>query len=496
MKTAKILTILVMALGLLAYSAQLASAGPMGTAFTYQGHLYDANYAANGQYDFAFKLYDANVAGSKVGTDVNVADVDVIDAYFTVELDFGSSVFDGNAVWLEIGVRPGEMNDPNGYTTLSPRQEVTPTPYALQTRGIFVDDAGNVGVGTSSPEKRLDIASESYTNLGIGLNIKSPGGTSWDIDNDEGVFKIVEHASCGPEFLNNTRIAVVGNCIGSPYGGNVGIGTTNPLEKLHIDGNLCFTEKGVARTIYVEKSDGVDERGRDLEIYAGECNAQIIETLSGGDLKLHGGRGEGIAGGNVYIYGGEFGTSPVGNVILAHNGTDAGGKVGIGTTEPDEKLHVAGSVKIVDGSQGAGKVLTSDAAGVASWQNLQVLPGGVPSGIIVMWSGSIGSIPDGWALCDGTNGTPDLRDRFIVGAGNEYSIGNTGGEKMHTLTIAEMPSHTHTGRFADQREDSSGDDTTYHVNKGATTNSGSTGGDQPHENRPPYYALAFIMKLP
>ncbi len=141
MKTAKILTIprlrsgwraiLVMALGLLAYSAQSASAEPMGTAFTYQGQLYDASYPANGHYDFAFKLYDANAGGNKVGTDVNVADVNVIDGYFTVELDFGSDVFDGEARWLEIGARPGELGDPNVYTTLSPRQKITATSYAL-----------------------------------------------------------------------------------------------------------------------------------------------------------------------------------------------------------------------------------------------------------------------------------------------------------------------------------------------------------------------------
>ncbi len=166
-----------MALGLILSWPEVSEAVPLGTAFTYQGHLYDANIVANGTYDFAFKLYDANVGGSKVGTDVNVSDVGVVDAYFTVELDFGSGAFDGNAVWLEIGVRPGEMNDPNVYTTLSPRQEVTPTPYALQTRGIFVDNTGNVGIGTDSPGAKLEVNGDLKVTGAYKGNISSSSGS-------------------------------------------------------------------------------------------------------------------------------------------------------------------------------------------------------------------------------------------------------------------------------------------------------------------------------
>lgn len=71
------------------------------------------------------------------------------------------------------------------------------------------------------------------------------------------------------------------------------------------------------------------------------------------------------------------------------------------------------------------------------------LTNAVPSGIICMWSGESTAIPSGWHLCDGEEGTPDLRDRFIVGAGSTYKVKDTGGEATHKLTTNEMPSHNH-----------------------------------------------------
>ena len=67
----------------------------------------------------------------------------------------------------------------------------------------------------------------------------------------------------------------------------------------------------------------------------------------------------------------------------------------------------------------------------------------IPAGMISLWYGSIGSVPTGWYLCDGTNGTPDLRDKFIVGAGTSYAVGATGGATTATLTINNLPAHTH-----------------------------------------------------
>jgi microcystin-dependent protein len=67
----------------------------------------------------------------------------------------------------------------------------------------------------------------------------------------------------------------------------------------------------------------------------------------------------------------------------------------------------------------------------------------IPSGSVVIWNGLITNIPVGWKLCDGTNGTPDLRDRFVVGAGSTYSVSSVGGSAQVSLTSPQLPSHSH-----------------------------------------------------
>jgi microcystin-dependent protein len=154
------------------------------------------------------------------------------------------------------------------------------------------------------------------------------------------------------------------------------------------------------------------------------------------------------------------------------------GNVGIGTTNPGKVLDVSGEARSI-------------VNGVEYYM--------VPKGAIIMWSGTLASIPSGWQLCDGTNGTPNLQDRFIVGAGSNYTVGATGGEAMHTLTAAQLPPHTHkvyqssiqAGSNYMPKTDSTGSSTPFLTHD---TDSGP-GTSTPFENRPPYYALAYIMKL-
>lgn len=132
-------------LGLMVCAVSVSKAAPKGTVFTYQGRLIDANQPADGEYDFQFKLFDS-IGWVQLGT-IDINEVDVIDGYFTVKLDFVNvpNVFNGEVRWLEIGVRPGDSNDHNAFVTLSPRQELTPTPYA-----IYATAAGGVRLGDVS----------------------------------------------------------------------------------------------------------------------------------------------------------------------------------------------------------------------------------------------------------------------------------------------------------------------------------------------------------
>lgn len=147
---------------------------------------------------------------------------------------------------------------------------------------------------------------------------------------------------------------------------------------------------------------------------------------------------------------------------------------------------------------------------IIAGRNFANIGGGIDKGIIVMWSGTVDKIPEGWQLCDGTNDTPDLRDRFIVGAGSSYTTGDIGGLNSVKLTVDQMPSHNHIAQskfdkhsriynFNTKYSDGSNETLTFSSNSLGTMNISttvnSTGGGAAHENRPPYYALCFIIKL-
>jgi len=272
---------------------------------------------------------------------------------------------------------------------------------------------------------------------------------------------------------------------------------------------------------------------------------------------------------------------PTYNKLVAHFGAD--GKTGIGTTPVSGyTLSVAGSISGSNGLNIAGNTVitgsvtmnstlnvsgsstlsgsvtlnTVDNAASANNYNFLVLEtdnsvakqvnaAPIPVGGIIMWSGAIASIPTGWALCNGSNGTPDLRNKFIIGAHSDLSgtaksnvegastFNQTGGDishnhggntTAHTLTSGQIPSHTHTYKdsyyieinnpgtgasgtlggadyVGPTKYKGSGDsdnDNKYVYWRSGTTNSTGTGGSHSHpvptdNHLPPYFALAYIM---
>jgi hypothetical protein len=220
-----------------------------------------------------------------------------------------------------------------------------------------------------------------------------------------------------------------------------------------------------------------------------------------------------LAGGLIYTY--QAGSSTPLVTYTTNNGTiananpivlDAAGRV------PQEIWLLTGySYKFV--LQNADAVLIQTLDNIYPiLQNAPASAPAVPAGCIVLWSGSTGSIPATWYLCDGTNGTPDLRNSFIVGAGSTYAVNATGGtadaivvSHTHAATVTD-PGHNHTqtvGYFS-----VGGDSAGYNsgtpvqtisnlINSavtGISVTNATAGVSGTNANLPPYYALAYIMK--
>jgi hypothetical protein len=240
------------------------------TAFTYQGRLTEGGGTPTGQYDFTLSLYD--VAGNLVGS-VAIGDVQVTNGVFTVNLDFGSSPFTtSSASFLEIGVRPGAST--GAYTTLSPRQPITSSPYSVQTiratTAAVADNslqlgglAANQYVTTTNAnatfvtntDPRLSDARSPLANSGnyiqntakqqalAQFNVAGPGtiGNALRVEGS-GVPSTAPSASFSSSgtfqvdapFVQGGRLNILNN-------GNVGINNTDPAEKLDVSGNIKFS---------------------------------------------------------------------------------------------------------------------------------------------------------------------------------------------------------------------------------------------------------------
>ena len=356
---------------------------------------------------------------------------------------------------------------------------------AASTR-MTIDSSGNVGIGTSSP----NVYGVHANNSSNSVYFKAESGSVATVYGSAtalstGVFgTFTNHALAAyTNSVERLRIDASGRLL---------LGTSTARDKFF--GNLALPLQVEGSTtpacsLAITRNDATADSSKLVLAHARGTGYQILQNNDAiGDISWQG------ADGSKFVQAASIRAF----VDSTPGSDDMPGRIVFSTTadgasSPTERLRITSTGAIaINGASNygtSGQVLTSTGNSAPTWQAASAFE----AGMIMMYTGS--SAPTGWAICNGSNGTPDLRDRFIVGSGSTYSAGSTGGSADATI-----PSHSHTYSYADDLTNSRRGgiasyyaNTTYDVSH-STQNTSTVGASATNANLPPYYALMFIMK--
>jgi hypothetical protein len=412
------------------------SAGAVGTKFTYQGRLDKNEVPANSSCSFQFSLWDAATSGTLIAGPVN-ASVVIEDGLFTAPLDFGN-VFDGNPRWLEISVNC--QGDP-GYTVLTPRQEITSSPYSI--RSSFAENGGGGG-----SQWITNGASIYYTGGNVGIGVTNPNAKlrvdTGTTNNNPAVFTN-ENEWYAALASGNSAPNGIGfyDAISARHyiAGFLGIGAENPDAPLHVDGSrIGMIAEANGAGIGTGPKTAVWARGFG-SAFNGACAGLVSESTYGNGV-------EGVAS-NAGFYGGYFDNTAGGTALYA----DGLAKVrtlqilggadlveGFDTTE--EAAEEPGTVVVID-EKHAGRLRASrdpydsKVAGIVSGA------GGVEAGIRLGQEGKLdGETPVAmtgrvYVKCSAENGAIRPGDLLTTSTKSGHAMRATNRELSHGAVIGK-----------------------------------------------------------
>lgn len=485
--------------------------------------------STNGSKEIIIKTFDDNIV-------LDTNDTSTTGPKYTLSKDDSQHQFTGAPILASASNTAVHKFESTGGGEITIAVTASGTANTIGTNdNLIIEPGSNLGIGAvTAPANKLTVAGSA--SIGSAYNTTSAPGNSLIVQNKIGIatknpgsdLEIGTNKS-GTNFT--TEIKLISKSSTSIGGLNTSkiFSNKDRLEISHTGTSTSIIEINPISSpsptsgAYVDVFKDSSSLNVKFRVFKGDGSNTKVHELSGRDA----------------------------NSYIANNG----GNVGVGTDSPSQaKLDVNGKLRVrtVDSTTSDFQLLSIDNDGVVhkrSASNIVSATGnGVPCGVIAMWSGSVNDIPAGWLLCDGSQGTPDLRGRFIAGykpGDGEYSpIGHLQGENRVTLTPAEtaIRSHTHpiaqgyTGSNYTQGSNEGSHDHQFQVqasregneytgNKIRRTEGGNNDGEAqsfeftttsegahkhtiaahstqppatangtPHENRPAYYVLAFIIK--